>query len=86
MACPSCGSWAVKADRSLAGRLVCARCGQPLGGGVRPLRRRPWLALRRPRGWWWAVPLLALGALLAAVPSGPRPGPDSVPADKTGFL
>jgi hypothetical protein len=57
MACPHCGSWAVKADRSLAGRMVCARCGRPLGRGedggarrsllpsLRGLRPRPWLAL-----------------------------------------
>jgi DNA-directed RNA polymerase subunit RPC12/RpoP len=34
MACPHCGSWAVRSDRALAGRMVCARCGQPLGGGA----------------------------------------------------
>ncbi|MCP9858886.1 hypothetical protein KBZ33_07370 [Cyanobium sp. Cruz-8D1] len=33
MGCPKCGSWAVRADRSLAGRMVCARCGEPLGIG-----------------------------------------------------
>ncbi|MEB3265695.1 MAG: hypothetical protein VKN13_03670 [Cyanobacteriota bacterium] len=87
MACPSCGSWAVKADRSLAGRMVCGRCGQPLGGAVRPLRpRRRRLALPRPRGWWWALALLALGAVLAAVPPGPPPGQGPVPADKTGVI
>jgi hypothetical protein len=31
MACPHCGSWAVRSDRALAGRMVCGRCGQPLG-------------------------------------------------------
>lgn len=34
MACPHCGSWAVRSDRALAGRMVCARCGQPLGGAA----------------------------------------------------
>jgi hypothetical protein len=33
MACPHCGSWSVKSDRSLAGRLVCGSCGRPLGVG-----------------------------------------------------
>jgi hypothetical protein len=33
MACPHCGSWSVKSDRSLAGRLVCGGCGRPLGSG-----------------------------------------------------
>lgn len=67
MSCPNCGSWAVKADRSLGGRMVCGRCGQPLGGQVIPLRRPgrrgrrgPLLSLGRVRPWW-----LALGALLA---------------------
>ncbi|MEB3200755.1 MAG: hypothetical protein VKK62_09550 [Synechococcaceae cyanobacterium] len=51
MACPHCGSWAVKADRALAGRMVCARCGQPLGLGAVPRRGRRWggrLSLPRP--------------------------------------
>ncbi|MGB5134755.1 MAG: hypothetical protein WBN89_06230, partial [Prochlorococcaceae cyanobacterium] len=47
MACPHCGSWSVKADRSLAGRLVCGRCGRALGAGasgrsrVSPASNRP---------------------------------------------
>ncbi|MFM7651686.1 MAG: zinc ribbon domain-containing protein [Vulcanococcus sp.] len=85
MACPQCGSWSVRADRSLAGRMVCGRCGTPLQGvqrqGGRSGPRR--LALFNPRvrwrggrgGWrWWLAGLLAAGAALAAVaPDAPRP-------------
>lgn len=47
MACPNCGSWTVRADRSLAGRMVCGRCETPLNGGkVLPSRfRLPWRLL-----------------------------------------
>jgi hypothetical protein len=60
MACPHCGSWAVKADRSLAGRMVCGRCGRPLGRGAaapadRGMLRR--LGALRARPW---LPMLAL--------------------------
>ena len=67
MACPHCGSWSVKADRSLAGRLVCGRCARPLGAAPAPRRqrrsrsRRPGLSLGIG-----LVALLALAALLAA--------------------
>ena len=67
MACPNCGSWSVKADRSLAGRLVCGRCARPLGAAQTPRRqrhsrsRRPGLSL----GIGLLV-LVALAALLAA--------------------
>jgi hypothetical protein len=90
MACPHCGSWSVKADRSLAGRLVCGRCGKPLGpGAARRLRssgpsgRRGW---RLPRGPWpWLAALLAVSAWLAwlaeSSPQRPRRGasPASAP-------
>ncbi len=85
MSCPSCGSWAVRSDRSLAGRLICGRCGQPLTGttsrpggrrrsGGRRLRRSE--SLRR-----WGLLLLLLLLLLKAVwlvtqPQTPRPSPD----------
>ncbi len=44
MACSQCGSWTIRADRSLAGRMVCGRCGTPIKGGRNlPSRRRsPW--------------------------------------------
>ena len=69
MACPHCGSWSVKADRGLAGRLVCGRCGRPLGVAQLPRRgssrcpsvKSPALALGQG-----LVALLALSALLAA--------------------
>jgi hypothetical protein len=88
MACPHCGSWAVKADRSLAGRMVCGRCGRPLGraaeGGVnRGLTRRSF-PLPRGRGWWALVLLLAVSTALAwlaetrqqpfSPPRWPQPG------------
>ncbi len=66
MACPHCGSWSVKADRSLAGRLVCGRCARPLGVAQAPRRRRP--RSRRsgvPLGMGLAA-LVVLAALLAA--------------------
>jgi hypothetical protein len=84
MACPQCGSWSVRADRSLAGRMVCGRCGTPLQGVQRQGgRSRPWRpALFRIRGgprhnWrWWLLGLLAAGAALAAItPEGPRSFP-----------
>ena len=72
MACPHCGSWSVRADRSLAGRLVCGRCGRPLQG-VRAARRGsgrsplPWRGGVR-RTWQWALlALLASAAALAAL-------------------
>ncbi|MFM7674082.1 MAG: hypothetical protein ACKO5F_00470 [Synechococcus sp.] len=76
MACPTCGSWAVRADRSLAGRMVCGRCGRPLIGTVVDLqqhrrRRRGGIWGWRPplprlrRRWWLLIALLAVSALLA---------------------
>ena len=74
MACPECGSWAVKADRSLSGRLVCGRCGLPLGVSAAPRTRRPrspgwprWRRRGRPSLWLLVLALLAGGALLTAV-------------------
>jgi hypothetical protein len=79
MACPNCGSWSVKADRSLAGRLVCARCGEPLGiGAARSSRRRGGGGFRRGGGpqrrplWWGLAALLAVAALLATLPDRRR--------------
>lgn len=78
MACPHCGSSSVRADRSLAGRLVCGRCGRPLTAGRAGRSGR---ARRSGRGRWrWLLVLLALGAVLAwwaeaaRRPAGPRPG------------
>ena len=73
MACPNCGSWAVKADRSLAGRMVCARCGQLLGVATPAPRRQrsswrlpPLGGLGRWKGWLGLGLLVAISALLAA--------------------
>jgi hypothetical protein len=92
MACPKCGSWAVRADRSLSGRMVCARCGHPLGQGVNGQGRRS--SSGRGRGWrhrrWllWSglTALVALSAVLAAKPPvqnqggawGNPPGPSGL--------
>ena len=88
MACPSCGSWSVKADRSLSGRMVCGRCGRSLGIGAS--RQRPWLGLggwlgngsgggRKPSLGMLLAGLLVVGALLTALvehrePGQPTPG------------
>jgi predicted cupin superfamily sugar epimerase/ribosomal protein S27AE len=86
MACPSCGSWAVKADRSLSGRMVCGRCGRSLGIGAS--RRRAWLGLggwlgegsrggRKPSLAMLLAGLLAAGALLTALVERREPGQPS---------
>ncbi len=88
MACPNCGSWSVRSDRSLAGRMVCGRCGSPLSGtrgqGRRPRthgrnRKQPLLALlyQLKPGWWAVLALLALGAGLALLepPQGHQGSP-----------
>jgi len=89
MSCPRCGSWNVRRDRSLAGRMVCGNCALPLGkstsiGG--PMRRRlPRFSLGSgpARIWRWALPLgllLLVSAHLAQVsrrdaPAWPSPDP-----------
>lgn len=79
MACPTCGSWAVKADRGLGGRMVCARCGQPLGIGAKRLARPP-ARVRisrpgRPRLWLGLTALVLVSALLAwQAERNPTPG------------
>jgi len=90
MACPSCGSWSVKADRGLAGRLVCGRCARPLGVAAATRRRRSRAGRRQPRqAFAMALAgLVAMAALLAAfdqqrarfsAPSG-GPAPQSPPS------
>ncbi len=88
MACPNCGSWSVKADRSLGGRLVCGRCGQPLGAGGQGSRRRqgsrglglPRLVRWRPgRLLPWLVLLLGLGAALALLEPAAQPPVPAAP-------
>ncbi|MEB3321368.1 MAG: hypothetical protein VKI81_00930 [Synechococcaceae cyanobacterium] len=85
MACPNCGSWAVRADRSLSGRMVCARCGAPLGIGAGRLRtpRRAGAAgrARNRRGLWLGLAaLVAVAAILAARSERKPPGPAGDPA------
>lgn len=89
MACPNCGSWAVRADRSLAGRLVCARCGEPLGIGA----GRPGPFSRRGRKGssggrrglrFGMVALVVISALLAALPQREAPAPIRERFDRAG--
>lgn len=79
----------MKADRSLGGRMVCGRCGLPLGtrppGGSRRRGGRRSLGLPRLGAWRlgrplvWLLVLLGLGAGLAALePQAQRQPP--VPA------
>ena len=85
MACPHCGSWAVRADRSLAGRSVCGRCGRPLQG-VKAARqgagRRRGGAFSRLRGAWrlGLLGVLAAAAALAALTPSAPPAPPGAAA------
>lgn len=76
MSCPRCGSWSVRRDRSLAGRMVCGRCGMPLGPGSGSR------LATRPRGlaWRWLLPfgLLLLVSAMVAEQSLRKP-PGSMP-------
>lgn len=79
----------MKADRSLGGRMVCGRCGEPLGAKVIPLRRSGRGGRWQPRvqglGGWWLTLLLLLGVsgVLAALQiEQQRPG--SLPPNGRG--
>ena len=84
MACPRCGSWSVRSDRSLAGRMVCGRCGTALPG-VGSRGRGVWPVLSRggPWRWWFAAVLILAAGLAALAPEAQRqPGlHDANPAD-----
>lgn len=91
MACPHCGSWSVKADRSLAGRLVCGRCGKPLGiqaanQAARSRHRRfsGGLQLQRLPWWGWLAALVAVSAALASLETPPQWEPPSRPGASHG--
>jgi hypothetical protein len=73
MACPRCGSWSVRSDRSLAGRMVCGRCGTPLQGVQRGSGRGLLPSMPSRGRWrWWLLALVVGAAALAAVDSGSR--------------
>ncbi|MAR07526.1 MAG: transcriptional regulator [Cyanobium sp. NAT70] len=55
--CQNCGSSAFRADRSLGGRLVCQRCGTPLGASPRLSSRRIH-SRHKPSGAWIWISLL----------------------------
>jgi hypothetical protein len=90
MACPNCGSWAVKSDRGLSGRMVCARCGQPLGlgssaQGVRRRGGRSWRVMpRRWRMWLAVAGLVGVSAALAA--RAPVPDGKESPRQRSGSM
>ncbi|MCP9915949.1 TFIIB-type zinc ribbon-containing protein [Cyanobium sp. ATX 6F1] len=96
MSCPKCGSWSVRRDRSLAGRMVCGRCGTPLGESAaraaqrgRGQGRLQRLGLRLPQRvplWGWLLALVGLSAVLAALPSrSPLPSdPSPLPSGQLG--
>lgn len=60
--CQSCGSRRFRADRALAGRLICQDCGT--AAGTRPSRRsaKPGPTSRRTSRWGWFL-LLLIGVL-----------------------
>lgn len=64
--CSQCGSRSWRADRSLAGRLFCTRCGAPQGAASGPSRRDQRRQGQRWRWpwWWWLVLLLAVVLLI----------------------
>jgi len=67
MACPNCGSWAIKADRSPSGRMVCGRCGEPLGIGARRRLGSGRGAGQHWRLWLGLTALVAVSAVLAGL-------------------
>ena len=64
--CQNCGSRRFRADRSMAGRLVCQNCG--LAAGSRAARSTP-RSGRRSNGKLWLVLLLLAVVVLVVVTS-----------------
>lgn len=61
--CERCGASSFRADRSLAGRLVCSRCGAP--ASARPMGRNPASAGRSSGRWLcWLLLLIAVVLLV----------------------
>jgi hypothetical protein len=75
MACPKCGSWSVRADRALSGRMVCGRCGQPLGIGAQGKGRRVGISRPRKAGLWLGLAALVLVSALLATLAERAPSP-----------
>jgi hypothetical protein len=79
MACPHCGSHELRADRSLAGRLVCGRCGRPHTSRAPRHRPRSGRPNRSRRRWnlllGLVVAIAALVALRQAANLRSWPGP-----------
>ncbi|MCB4395533.1 transcriptional regulator [Synechococcus sp. HB1133] len=60
--CQNCGSRRFRADRSMAGRLVCQNCG--LAAGSRATRPTPLSSRRSNRKLWLVILLLAIIVLV----------------------
>lgn len=61
--CARCGASSFRADRSLAGRLVCSRCGAP--ASTRGIGWKPSSSGRSSGRWfWWLLLLIAVVLLV----------------------
>ncbi|MAH56990.1 MAG: transcriptional regulator [Synechococcus sp. ARS1019] len=66
--CRQCGSRSFRADRSLAGRLVCTRCGAPQGQGGGSTAFRRGSKQRGGRWPFWVWLLLAMFVVVVVLP------------------
>ena len=64
--CQNCGSRRFRADRSMAGRLVCQVCGLAAGSRANRTTIRPSGRFRQKR-WRWLVGLVIVVILIAVV-------------------
>ena len=64
--CQNCGSRRFRADRSMAGRLVCQVCGLAAGSRANRTPIRPSGRSRQQR-WRWLVGLVIVVILIAVV-------------------
>ena len=60
--CQNCGSRRFRADRSMAGRLVCQNCG--LAAGSRAVRSTPRTSRRNNTKRWLVILLIAVIVLV----------------------
>ncbi|WP_353291494.1 transcriptional regulator [Synechococcus sp. M16CYN] len=64
--CQNCGSRHFRADRSMAGRLICQGCGLAVGSRVRQTSLRQ---SKQPgsRSWKWILGLMVLVIILVII-------------------